>query len=522
MRTVEKLLLLLLLPLSNLASLLRYKDRDTLLVGGCFGTTEMTDSGYARTVREWKRGTPLSDATLVFEGESSDVSAGGYAYIDRGQRYEMRYRSLTFYTASHELAVGGGAFATVAVPDDATVSTFSDQLIISLRSSWLGHAAGSLLSADCSAFMRAADDMARSELLLVLFAPTETCSLLSSSETKNYLIVSALEDVVGALRFWRYEKSAAGAGRWSLERTFRGEGYASPSAKAVCAEESDAIWLTSSSYTQVSRTCSSVRRPRPSPPPPQPTTLALADAAAPSAQQQLKALPAFYDTTGLQTEQLFATSADGTRVPYFIVSREALPLDGSTPALLYGYGGFEISLTPSYAAAAGAAWLEKGYTYVQANIRGGGEYGPRWHQAALKENRNKAYEDFEAVARDLVSRGITSHAKLGCQGGSNGGLLTGNMLVRSPELFGAIVCQVSSVDAAAACCSLRLPLTVAPSLGATPRHAPVSQAPGWRLLGRRVRRPRHRRLGLSSELFAVPHSEPRCGLPAHPLHDIDS
>mmetsp|Transcript_23413 Transcript_23413/g.67050 ORF Transcript_23413/g.67050 Transcript_23413/m.67050 type:complete len:263 (+) Transcript_23413:3-791(+) len=139
----------------------------------------------------------------------------------------------------------------------------------------------------------------------------------------------------------------------------------------------------------------------------------------------------------------------GEQVPYFLVSKEGLPLDGSTPTLLYGYGGFEISLTPSYSAGIGAAWLEKGHAYVQANIRGGGEYGPRWHQAALKEKRSKAYEDFEAVARDLISRGVTSPSKLGCQGGSNGGLLTGNMLARptaGSTLFGAIVCQVPLLD----------------------------------------------------------------------------
>ena len=180
----------------------------------------------------------------------------------------------------------------------------------------------------------------------MLFAPTESCSLLSSAETKNYLIVSALEDVLGELRFWRYDKAAAS---WSLERTFQGEGFASPSASAVSAEESDAIWLTSSSYTE-------------------PTTLAIAEAAAPADQERLKSLPAFYEAAGLQTQQLFATSADGTRVPYFIISREDAPLDGSTPALLYGYGGFEISLTPGYAATVGAAWLEKGYAYVQVRL----------------------------------------------------------------------------------------------------------------------------------------------------------
>ena len=160
----------------------------------------------------------------------------------------------------------------------------------------------------------------------------------------------------------------------------------------------------------------------------------------------LKALPSFFDASGLHVQQFFATSTDGTKVPYFLVSKKAMKLDGSTPTLLYGYGGFEVTMTPFYNTGVGIQWLEKGYAYAVANIRGGGEYGPKWHQAALKENRNKAYEDFEAVAKDLVNRGVTTPKKLGCQGGSNGGLLTGNMLVRSPELFGAIVCQVPLLD----------------------------------------------------------------------------
>jgi prolyl oligopeptidase len=160
----------------------------------------------------------------------------------------------------------------------------------------------------------------------------------------------------------------------------------------------------------------------------------------------LKALPAFFNADGLHIEQRFATSLDGTRVPYFLVSREKLKLNGKTPTLLYGYGGFEVSLTPAYSGATGAAWLERGGAYALANIRGGGEYGPRWHQAALKENRHKAYEDFAAVARDLIASKVTKPKHLGAMGGSNGGLLMGNMLVQYPELFGAIVCQVPLLD----------------------------------------------------------------------------
>ena len=233
-------------------------------------------------------------------------------------------------------------------------------------------------------------------------------------------------------RFWRYDQAGgggqgAGGGSWSLERSVKDEGFKVVSASGVNPDETDDIWVTTDGFTQ-------------------PPTLSLATASAPDAREPLKSLPAFYDAAGLQTQQLYATSADGTKVPYFLVAPQDMSLDGSTPTLLYGYGGFEVSLTPGYSAEVGAAWLEKGYAYVQANIRGGGEYGPRWHQAALKEKRNKSFEDFEAVAEDLIARGVTSAAKLGCEGGSNGGLLTGNMLVRSPELFGAVVCQVPLLD----------------------------------------------------------------------------
>jgi len=282
-----------------------------------------------------------------------------------------------------------------------------------------------MLAAPVASFMGAADDDARAGLLTVLFEPTETCSLEASAETKNYLVLSCLDNVVTQCRFWKYADGA-----FTLERELKGEVGVSPSFSAVSADDSDAIWVSSDGYTQ-------------------PTTLAIADASSPEETEALKALPAFFDASGVQTQQCYAESADGTKVPYFLVAPADMALDGSTPTLLYGYGGFEISLTPGYSGGIGAAWLEKGYAYVQANIRGGGEYGPRWHQAALKANRNKAYEDFEAVAKDLIARGVTSPAKLGCQGGSNGGLLTGNMLSRptaGSELFGAIVCQVPLLD----------------------------------------------------------------------------
>jgi prolyl oligopeptidase len=401
-----------------------YKDRDTLLVGGVFGEAEMTDSGYPRTVYEWRRGTPLSAAEKVYEGDQADVSVSGYAYLDRGERYEMRARSLTFYTSRYELRMPDDTFAVIPVPESAEVGTFADQLLITLRDPWLGHGAGAMLAAPVKDFMAADNDAARQDLLTVLFAPSATSSLKKRGRTKTrrYLILSVLDNVVTELRFWRYSD-----GKWSLERSFQEEGFQVPSASAVDSSASDLIWITSNGYTQ-------------------PATLSLAEAGSPEKQEPLKALPSFFDAEDLTTEQHFATSADGTKVPYFLVYKAGMPRDGSTPTLLYGYGGFEISLTPGYSAGVGAAWLEKGYAYVVANIRGGGEYGPRWHPSALKEKRNKAYEDFEAVARDLINTGVTSPKKLACQGGSNGGLLTGNMFTRSPDLFGAVVVQVPLLD----------------------------------------------------------------------------
>ena len=160
----------------------------------------------------------------------------------------------------------------------------------------------------------------------------------------------------------------------------------------------------------------------------------------------LKSAPAFFDATPYETVQQFATSTDGTKIPYFVVKRKELRNDGNNPTLLYGYGGFQISLTPSYSGTIGKAWLEKGGVYVVANIRGGGEYGPRWHQAALKEHRQRAYDDFAAVAKDLIAQKITSPQHLGAMGGSNGGLLAGVTLTQHPELFNAIVSQVPLLD----------------------------------------------------------------------------
>ena len=216
-----------------------------------------------------------------------------------------------------------------------------------------------------------------------------------------------------------------GPSGWARAPLEGAPGFGTVSLSAVDDVESNAYFMTVTDYVT-------------------PTTLLHGEIGAPP--QKLKQLPAFYDASGLTISQHFATSADGTRVPYFMVAREGLALDGDNPTLLYGYGGFEISLTPGYDATVGRAWTSQGGVYVVANIRGGGEYGPRWHQAALKANRPRAYEDFAAVARDLIERKVTRPERLGIRGGSNGGLLVGNMVTMYPDLFAAAHCAVPLLD----------------------------------------------------------------------------
>jgi prolyl oligopeptidase len=254
-----------------------------------------------------------------------------------------------------------------------------------------------------------------------LFTPGPRTSLVGASDTRNHLIVNELDNVRNRL----YTLTLRADGDW--QRTpLAAPAFGTVSANAVDSDESDEFFLSVTDFLT-------------------PSTLAIGTIGH-DARTVLKQLPGFFDKTGLAITQHEALSKDGTRVPYFQVARENLALDGKNPTLLYGYGGFEVSMTPSYSGGIGAAWLEQGGVYILANIRGGGEFGPGWHQAALKPNRQRAYDDFAAIAEDLIARKVTSPAHLGIQGGSNGGLLMGVMLTQRPELFGAVVCQVPLLD----------------------------------------------------------------------------
>ncbi|MFM8173401.1 MAG: prolyl oligopeptidase family serine peptidase [Pirellulaceae bacterium] len=393
-------------------------DEDHVFIYSDFGNGSMTTSGYPRIVKRWKRGTPLESAETVFEASLEDMSASGMHDDSPGFERSFLVRNVAFYNDELYYLPPTGSAVKIDVPNSVNKSVFREWLCLELREPW--EAGGQSFAAGSLLVTRFDDFLSGKPKYQVLFEPTETSALASFSFTRDHLVLNVLEDVKNRLIVCTHRE-----GNWSKEPLKGSPDFGTLSFMPVDPDESNAYFLTSTDYLT-------------------PTTLLYGQVG--EAPEKLKSLPEFFPSQGLQIEQHFATSRDGTRVPYFQVSRKDLPLDGEQPTLLYGYGGFEISLQPSYNGSVGRAWASQGGVYVVANIRGGGEYGPRWHQAALRENRLKAYEDFAAVAEDLVSRKVTSPKRLGIQGGSNGGLLVGNMVTLYPELFQAAVCQVPLLD----------------------------------------------------------------------------
>jgi prolyl oligopeptidase len=418
---------------------LAWADEDSVYVSTDLGPGTVTTSGYPRTTRLWRRGTPIEDAVVVFEGREEDLGVSGRRSRTPGFERDVVRRGLAFYASETYLVDAVGTadqrLTKIDVPDSAEVGFHREWLVVDLRDDWAvegrTYAAGSLLATTLDAFLAGSRD------LTVLFEPTASTSIVGAAWTRHHLVVNVLDDVKNAVHVLTPPDPAGPRAPWQRSELPVGGELLTVGVRAVSEVDSDDVWVTTTGYLT-------------------PSTLALATVVGPGqeagAPEPLKAAPAFFDATGMVAEQHFATSDDGTRVPYFVVGRADLvrPADpttpGTAPTLLYGYGGFEIPLLPGYSGTVGRAWLARGGVYVVANIRGGGEYGPAWHQAALRENRHRAYEDFAAVARDLVARGITVPARLGTQGGSNGGLLAGNMLTRYPELFGAVVVQVPLLD----------------------------------------------------------------------------
>jgi len=393
-------------------------DRDTLSVATDFGPGSMTESGYPRQVKLWKRGQPLVQARLVFEAAPQDVSVWTWAEQIGKERVHVIERRTSFFAGEQHVLQKDVRLLALSKPADASMSPFADQWLIELRSDWtLGgktHAAGSLLA------ISRADWAAGKRQFHTLFSPTPRSSLQSHVATRSAVLGVRMDEARQQLVQWRYQK-----GLWQETLLPAGD-LGSLSVSALAGQDSDRYLLTRSDFLT-------------------PARLELGEVGR-AERQLLQAMPEFFDASRHDVQQLQARSKDGTAVPYFIVKpRGDLPKDGA-PTLLYGYGGFEISMKPSYSGILGRGWLSQGGVYVLANLRGGGEFGPRWHQSAQREHRQRSFDDFIAVAEDLIQRGITRPARLGIMGGSLGGLLTSVAMVQRPELFGAVVSQVPLTD----------------------------------------------------------------------------
>ncbi|MFJ1468362.1 prolyl oligopeptidase family serine peptidase [Massilia orientalis] len=394
-------------------------DADTLFVATDFGPDSTTESGYPRIVKAWKRGTRLEDAALVYEAQEDDLSVS--AWHDPTPDHERQFvlRQIDFYSSELFLRdPASGQLEPIDKPLDANAFALRDQFIVELRSDWtLGDRTwpqGALLAIAFDRFLEGSRDFD------VLFEPSPTTSLDGIAATRGALFLTILDNVKNRIIEWQRAD-----GRWQ-RRDVDAPGMGALHVAAVDEYDADQAFLTVTDFLT-------------------PSSLYLMEAGR-DGRELLKSMPAFFDASPYAVSQFTAQSPDGTHVPYFVVMRKDAPLDGTHPTLLYGYGGFEVSLTPFYSGTTGEAWLAQGGVYVLANIRGGGEFGPRWHQAALKENRQKAFDDFLAVAGDVIRRGITTPPHLGIMGGSNGGLLVGAALTQRPDLFGAVACQVPLLD----------------------------------------------------------------------------
>ncbi|MEO6795209.1 MAG: prolyl oligopeptidase family serine peptidase [Mycobacterium sp.] len=391
-----------------------WEDENTLLVGTDFGADSLTESGYPRIVKRWRRGQPLAAAQVVFTGERSDVVVA--AGTDRTPGFERTLvsRAIDFFNDEvYELrgSPDNQELIRIDAPTDASVSLHRQWILIDLRTDWdtgaASYRAGSLLAADYTEFL------AGTAQLRVVFEPDDHTALNHYAWTRDRLVLVTLNDVASRVE-------VVTPGDWRRRPVT--EVPANTNTVIAAADNTgDEIFLDSSGFDR-------------------PSGLLRGPVDGPLAE--IKSAPAFFDAEGLSVTQHFAPSRDGTAIPYFVVR----PPNATGPTLLGGYGGFEVSRTPGYDGVLGRLWLARGGTYVLANIRGGGEYGPGWHTQAMRSGRHLVAEDFAAVATDLVDRGITGVEQLGAVGGSNGGLLMGIMLTSYPQLFGALVCQVPLLD----------------------------------------------------------------------------
>lgn len=397
-------------------------DADTILIATEWEKGQLTTAGYPYIIKSVKRGQASSEAHELFRGDARDGGYGVDPFVLRDEdgrvQAVMASRPLDTFTAEYYF-IGGEQPVKLPLPLQATVQTFvQGKLVFTLEENW---AARNLTEGDLAAYdlaaLKADPDRAVPQLVL---RPGARESIEEVTSTRTRLVIALYENVKGAIVAFE-----PGGDSWARSKLDQ-----------LPANSSVSIVTTSDRSDQLIASIASFLTP---------TTHWLADGAT-GRVERLKALAPRFDASNLLVEQLEATSTDGTKIPYFVVRPKGMDLVGAAPTLLYAYGGFQVSMTPWYSGIIGKLWLERGGTFVVANIRGGGEFGPAWHNAGLKENRQKVFDDFYAVSEDLIARKITSARRLGIMGGSNGGLLMGVALTQRPELYNAVVIQVPLFD----------------------------------------------------------------------------
>ncbi len=399
-------------------------DKDTLIVARDWGASTMTKSGYPFVVKLWKRGDPLDEAKEIFRGAETDQlpSVAQTLHDAQGNRAVLLTRSPTFFEHEISLLTSEGP-KRVALPGKIELNGLLDgQVILTLNQDWIPagmtttFTQGSVVSIDLKALEKDPDRLKPT----VVFAPSASEFAQEIDTTRNHLLLTTLENVQGRA----YVYSLDSKGSWTRSRI---EVPDNESVGIVTGNTSDDHFFVSLTGFLT------------------PSSLLLGDATG-TALKPAKALPPQFDASRDVVEQFHAVSKDGTSIPYFVVHPKGMKYDSANPTLLYAYGGFQISLTPNYSATIGKLWLERGGVYVLANIRGGGEFGPAWHDAGLKTDRQRIYDDFAAVGQDLVTRKITSPRKLGIWGGSNGGLLMGVEMTQHPDMWHAVMIDIPLLD----------------------------------------------------------------------------
>lgn len=396
-----------------------WMDKNTLLVATDFGPDSLMLDGYSRVMKLWKRGNPLASAKQVLQGDKTDVELTPASFTRPEGSFVILTRGLTFYTSLFYRVTSDGSMTQLPVPNDLDFrGVFDGNLLGVLRSDWTisgkTFPEGSLIAYPLTVTPSEPE---------IVYAPDHNSAFSELSPAKDYLYLTVLENVKGQVL--RLTHTVTGG--WVTQKLPLPDG--GTLTVAASDDWDNRLFVEYESFLV-------------------PSSLYRVDAESngdPNVQVISK-LPDLFDASGMVLEQFKSASKDGTEIPYFIIHKKGIPSDGSNPTLLYGYGGFEVSETPYYLGAFGKVWLEKGGVFVLANIRGGGEFGPKWHEAAILQNRQKAYDDFASVAEDLITRGLTSPRRLGIRGGSNGGLLMGVELTQHPELFHAVLCEVPLLD----------------------------------------------------------------------------